>query len=159
MVFYSCQTPALTDFRPTEMRASNNIHRGTVTSNCEIEDDDKPPVSNETRNTIDQTTKKCQERELDSHHRHPGEYQTRRYKLAELENSIEVRRLGCEECRRVGKGLGEVHIVHIDVEDCHGGNETAGAERQEEIIKGEFLLHGESYVISSAYTDQAQREQ
>lgn len=135
------------------MRASNNIHRCPVTSNSEIEDNDKPPVFNETWNTIDQTSKKCQKRELDSHHRHPGEYQARRYKLTEFEDPVEVWRLSCEECGRVGQGLGEVHIIHVNVKDCHGCNEAAGAEGQEGIVKREFLLDSESYVVSSAYTD------
>ena len=141
------------------MRASNNIHRSPVPSNSEIENNDKPPIFNETWNTIDQTSEKRQKREFDSHHRHPGEYQARRYKLTEFENSVKIWRLSCEECRGVGQGLGEVHVIHVDVKDCHGGNEAARAKGQESIVKREFLLDSESYVVSSAYTDQAEGEQ
>ena len=64
----------LTDFHATKMRASNNVHGGTISSDGDVEGDHDPPVPDERWNTIDQTPEKSQEGELDSHHCHPSEY-------------------------------------------------------------------------------------
>lgn len=54
--------------------------------------------------------------------------------------------------------FGEVHIIHIDIENYHCGSQAGCAESQKGIIKREFLLDGNSNIVSSTYTDDANRE-
>lgn len=78
----------LTDFYTAEMRTSNNIHGGPISSDDEIEGDDDPPVFDKWWDTIDQTPEECQERELDSHHCHPSEYKACGDQLTKFENRV-----------------------------------------------------------------------
>ena len=55
------QVIVLTDFRPAEVRASNDIHGSTIAGYGKIEDDNEPPVLDETWNAVDQTSEQGQE--------------------------------------------------------------------------------------------------
>lgn len=78
----------LTDFHTTKVRAGNNVHGGSITSDGEVEDDDDPPVFDEGWNSIDQTPEKRQKSEFNSHHCHPSEYKACCDQLTKLENRI-----------------------------------------------------------------------
>lgn len=146
----------LTDFHTTKMRASNNIHGGTITSDGEVEYNDHPPIFDERWNAINQTSEKRQEREFDSHHCHPREYKACCNQLTEFENWIKILRKECDASWGVCHSFGEIHVVHVDVEDYHCGSQACCAECQESIIKREFLLDGNSNVVPSTYTDDAE---
>ena len=149
---------SLTDFHPTEMRASNNVHRGTIPSHGKVEGDDEPPVFDQRWNPIDQTSEKRQEGEFDGHHGHPSQYQVCRDQLPELEDSVEVLRSEREASWRICHCFGEVRIIHIDIEDCHGSDQAGGAERQDGIVNREFFLNCDSNVVPSTYTEKTDSE-
>ena len=135
------------------MRASDHIDRGTVPSDGEVENDNEPPVFDQGWNSIDQAFEKRQERKLDRHHGYPCKYKASSHQLAKLKNPVEIRRLGCEECWCVCESFGQVHVVHVDIQDRHRGNEAGGAKCQEAIVEGKFLLNDDSDVVTGTYTD------
>lgn len=81
----------LTGFGTADVRASHEVHRRTVARDGEVERDNKPPISEETWHSIDQTLEESQKREFDSHHSHPGKDQARFDQFSKFENSIEIR--------------------------------------------------------------------
>ena len=126
--YHNLERATLTDFGSTEMRASDNVDRGPVTGDGKIECDDEPPVFDEAWHPIDETLKERQERKFDSHHGDPCEYQACCDQFTELKNSVQVWWRGGKKSRCVCESFGEVHVVHVDVEDSHRGNQAGCTE-------------------------------
>ena len=70
------------------MRACDNVHGGTISSDREVEGDNDPPIFDKRWDAIDQTPEQREEGKFDSHHGHPSEYKSCGDELTEFENGV-----------------------------------------------------------------------